>query len=356
MTGTLRSALGLLLLCAGGCAHVPPLRTESKVEMAVREPVEAKVDARLNTLPDPGPFQEVPLPPAAGTPCGAKVAVVDVDGLLLNRNPVGPYSSGDNPLPAFTEKLQAAAADPAVKAVVLRVNSPGGSVAATEAMWRALVDFRRETRKPVVACLLDVGTGGGYYLASACDRIVAAPTSVVGGIGVLLNLYYLEIAMEQWNVFGVQVKSGDRIDMGTPTRKMTADEKAMLTAMAKEYHALFRQAVVQVRPQVAADSPVFDGRVMSTATAIEAGLVDAAGHVPDAVEWARQLAGAPGATAVLYRRPGSPARSLYETVPTRPLQGPSLPVSLPGLDRGNLPLFLYLWQPEPTVVRVTGPY
>jgi protease IV len=223
-------------------------------------------------------------------------------------------------------------------------------------MWRLLLEFRAQTGKPVVACLLDLGAGGAYYLASGCDQIVAAPTSIVGGIGCMLNLYYMELAMEQWNVFGNQIKAGERIDMGTPTRKMTPDEKAMLTTMAKDYHGQFKQAVLHNRKQIKDDSPVFDGRVMTTAKAIEEGLVDGAGYLSDAIDRARQLAGAADASVVMYRRAGSPARSLYETVPNRPVQGMNMPASIPGLDRSNLPLFLYLWQIEPTVVHITGPY
>jgi protease-4 len=282
--------------------------------------------------------------------------VIDVDGLLVDADMTGPYSAGDNPVSSFQEKLNAAAADRTVRAVVLRINSPGGGVAATEIMARALADFRLRTAKPTVACLLDVGAGGGYYLASGCDQIVAMPGSVVGGIGTILNLYYLQQAMEQWNVWGSPIKSGERIDMGTPTRKLTKDETAMLTAMANEYHANFKQAVLRGRRQVQAEADVFDGRVMSTTKAIEAGLVDLAGFLPDAIERARQLAGCGGVMAVLYRRPGSPARSLYETVPNRPVAGLSVPFSIPGLERTRLPLFLYLWNVEPTVVRVTGPY
>jgi protease IV len=348
--------LYFVCLLVVGCGHLPPLRTQSQVEMALREGVSAKVEATLNTLPDPAAMREVPVPPYGPHPGDDKIAVIDVDGLLVDVDNVGPYSTGDNPVSSFQEKLDAAAADPAVKAVVLRINSPGGGVAATAMMARALADFRRCSRKPVVACLLDVGAGGGYYLASGCDQVVAMPTSVVGGIGAVLNLYFLELAMEQWQVFSQTIKSGDRVDMGSSLRKMSKDEKALLTAMAQEYHIQFKDAVRRGRPRVKADSDVFDGRVMTTSKAIEEGLVDAAGYLPDAVERARQLAGAGAAGAVMYRRPGTAARSLYETVPSRPAPGLNLPLSIPGLDRSRLPLFLYLWQVEPTVVRVTGPY
>jgi protease-4 len=350
---TLLLALCPLALLPVGCGCLPPMRVHSQGDMnvSVRTPLAAKVDATVNTISDPGAFREVVIPPCL-SPTGDKIALIDVDGLLVNFNRVGAYSLGENPVASFQEKLTAAAADPAVKAVVLRINSPGGGVAAAELMGRSLADFRQHSRKPVVACLLDLGTGGGYYLASGCDHILAIPAAVIGGIGVKLNLYYLEIAMEQWNVFGAPVKSGERIDMGTPTRKMTAEEKAMLTSMAREYHENFKQVVLRNRPRLSAKADLFDGRVMTASKAAEVGLIDGVGFLPDALERARQLAGLGPAQVVMYSRCTSPARTLYDVAPNRPVQGLNMPFSVPGLDRSRLPLFLYLWEVDPTMMRI----
>jgi protease IV len=346
-------ALCLLALLPIGCGCLPPMKVHSDADMNVslRTPVSAKINATMNTISDPGELQEAVVPP--GPPaCGEKVAVIDVDGLLVNMNRVGAYSLGENPVASFQEKLTAAAADPAVKAVVLRINSPGGGAAAAELMGRSLADFRQQSQKPVVACLLDLGTGGGYYLASGCDLIYAIPAAVVGGIGVKLNLYYLEIAMEQYNAFGQPVKSGERIDMGTPTRKMTAEEKAMLRDMAREYHENFKQVVLHNRPRLTAQAAAFDGRVMTASKAAEAGLIDTVGFLPDAIERARQLGGGGPAQVVMYSRCVSPARTVYDVAPNKPVQGLNMPFSIPGLDRSRLPLFLYLWEVEPTMMRI----
>ena len=107
--------------------------------------------------------------------------MVDVDGLLLDDDAAGLGSAGENAVSVFRERLDAIQCNPRVRSVVLRIHSPGGSVTATDIMWRDLQAFRRKTGLPVVACLMDVATGGGYYLATAADAIVAHPTSVVGG-------------------------------------------------------------------------------------------------------------------------------------------------------------------------------
>src|SRR4051812_13529305 len=159
--------LAAFMLATGGCLHPPRTDSRLTVDNAVKLRVTAELEPKNNT----GPLVEMPV---AGHPCppgAAKVAIVDVDGLLLNQNLTGPYSAGENPVDLFREKLDAAAADPAVCAVVLRINSPGGAVTATDVMWRELRSFRTRTGCPVVACLMDLGCGGAYYLASAGDLI-----------------------------------------------------------------------------------------------------------------------------------------------------------------------------------------
>ena len=111
---------------------------------------------------------------AGGARHAPRVAVIDVDGLILNTPFVGPLSVGENPVALFREKLEAAAADRCVRGVVVRVNSHGGGVAACISMRHDLERFKANTGLPVVACLMDTATGGAYYLASAADQIVAA--------------------------------------------------------------------------------------------------------------------------------------------------------------------------------------
>ena len=118
--------------------------------------------------------------PACGMLCRDKIALIDVEGLIVNARTGGLFSSGDNPVSLFRERLDTAACDKRVKAVVLRINTPGGGVTASDIMYRDLVNFRQETGKPVVACLMDVAASGGYYLAVGCDRIFAHPTTVTG--------------------------------------------------------------------------------------------------------------------------------------------------------------------------------
>jgi protease-4 len=353
-----RLPLALLLLLAG-CRNPLYVRTDSVVR--VPDGVSGKVQMEFPGHLDGGPMLEAPVPFASGdtlsangVAAAAKVAVIDVDGVLCNLDYVGPFSQGENPLAAFKERLAAAAADPAVRAVVLRINSPGGSVTAADLMLHELDAFKKQTGKPVIACILDLGTGGAYYLATGADSIVACPTGVVGGIGVVLNLYYATVAMELQNVFDVSIREGASIDMGSPTRKLTPAERKLLTEMAKEYHERFKTVVVTARKNVKRDADFLDGRIMSAREAKQAGLIDSEGYLENALALARKLAGVPAAQPVLYRRKGDPAHSLYATTANRPIHSTFIPYSIPGLDRSRLPLFLYMWQADPTMLKMTG--
>jgi protease IV len=342
----------VLAMLLAGCRHPFSVRTDSFVH--VPDGVNGKVQMEFPGQIDAGPMLEVAMPSPNCADAAAKIAVIDVDGILCNLDYVGPYSQGDNPLTAFKEKLAHAACDPAVRAVVLRINSPGGGVAASDLMLHEVQDFKKQTGKPVVACLLDVGAGGAYYLACGTDGIVASPTSVVGGIGVVLNLYYATVAMELQNIFDVSIRAGTSIDMGSPTRKLTPEERTLFDAMAKEYHARFKNVVVAGRNNVPADAAFFDGRVMSAAQAQQAGLIDGIGYLEDALAMARHLSDNSQARPVMYRRKGDPAYSLYATSANRPIHATFMPYSVPGLDRSRLPLFLYMWQADPTMLKMTG--
>ena len=191
--------IGLVLLLAEGCSH-GPFRVVMSGDIKTRTPPDncaSPVSAR--TLR--GSAQQ-----------GPAVAVIDIDGLLVNQNLRGFSSMGENPVALFREKLDAASTDPGIRAVVLRINSPGGGVTATDIMRRDLVRFKNQRGVPIVACLMDIGAGGAYYIATAADLIVAHPTSVTGGIGVILNLYDLVETMGQVNAFDNAIRAGQHIN------------------------------------------------------------------------------------------------------------------------------------------------
>lgn len=314
-----------------------------------------RIQADMPPVLDRGPVQQMTVRHGSGDDSSATVAVIDVDGLLLNMDLVGFSSLGENPVNLLREKLDAAACDVCIKAVVLRINSPGGAVTASDIMWREVQLFKARTNRPVVACMMDIGTGGAYYLASASDQIVAHPTSVVGGIGVILNLYNLQDTMEQFNVVGVPIRAGTNIDLGSPVKPLTEEAKGLLQTMANEYHARFKWVVSEARPALKeAAAEVFDGRVYTASQAQQRGLIDRVGYLDDAIQAAEELAGLSPSRVVLLHRKGDAARTPYAITPNTPIQGSLLPLSIPGLDRSKLPTFLYMWQADPSTERLSG--
>lgn len=355
-----RLALGLLALVAAPGCHAFPLSVGGKVDTDARVTagvgLQGAVDLRIPPAPDPGPVVPLVIRAAAAGPHAPRVAVVDVDGLLLNQNMTGLYSAGENPVASFREKLEAAAHDQRVRAVVLRVNSPGGGVAASDLMAEELRRFRASTGKPVVASLLDLATGGAYYLAAGCDRVVALPTTVTGAIGAVVNHANLQNAMGQVAVTVETIKTGELLDMGNVTVPLPDDARKLFQEMADGYAARFAGRVKFYRKAMtdADHKAVADGRIVPAARALAVHLVDALGYPDDAVADAERLAGVAGAEVVIFQRAGYPVRSIYATIPNSPLQSDLIPISYPGLERSKLPTFLYLWQPDPTLSRLGG--
>src|SRR5205814_8036983 len=130
-----------------------------------------------------------------------------------------------------------------VCAVVVRINSPGGGAAASDMMWRELYAFREKTGRPVVACLMDLGTSGAYYLATAADRILAHPLTVTGGVGVVLNLYNLRDFMSTFNIIYQSVKAGEHFEDASMTNALSPEAKDLLQKMADEFYDRFKAVV-----------------------------------------------------------------------------------------------------------------
>src|SRR4051812_20906499 len=179
---------------------------------------------------------------------GDKVAIIEVEGMLMNMRSGGLLQPTENKVSLFTQQLRAAARDDSVKAVVLRVNSPGGTVTASDTMYELVKDFRRSTHKPVVASTQEVCASGAYYVSCAADKIVAHPTSVVGSIGVLFSTMEFEGALGKMGIRAESIKSGPLKDMGSPFKSLGRNERAVMQEMVDEYFQRFIGIVTADRP------------------------------------------------------------------------------------------------------------
>jgi protease-4 len=343
-----------------GCDHVFPvaarIRGDVNANVVTDSTVRGAIEVKMPSAADPGEMMSTVVRPGrSASPC-ARVALVDLDGLLVNQNFGSLYSVGDNPLAAFRDKLEAAARDPQVVAVVIRINSPGGSVTTCDIMAEELRRFRADSHKPAVACLMELATAGAYFIAAESDWIVAHPTSLTGGLGVVFNHYNLQDAMAQLNLVADPVKSGSKIDMGTVTAPLDDETRGLLQQMADSYRDYLHGRVKARRGAMSAREmqSIHDGRVVLASQAQSLHLVDRLGYLQDAIAECERLAGVSGAEVVLFHRSGYPARSLYSVSPSPAPLSDAIPFSYPGLDRSKLPAFLYLWQPDPTLPRLSA--
>jgi protease-4 len=347
------SFIVVFALLLAGCQHRPflmrgAMNVDGTMDMAGSMNMTGDMNTSMKTDNTASELAEIVV--SGSSQATRKIAIIDVDGLLVDHNQNGFGSMGENPVALFHEKLQVIADDSSIAAVVLRVNSPGGGVTASDIMAHDLMRLKQQRPIPVVACLMSVGAGGGYYLATNADAIVAHPTSIVGGIGVILNLYNMEDTMGQFNVLSMSVKSGEKIDAGSPERELEPAERKLLQQMADSFHERFIAQVQSSRPNLVAAEALFDGRVMSGTQALEVALVDQVGYMDDAIATARTMAGlGDDASIVMLRRDNDRAYTVLDVSPNEPLRSSLIPLKLPGLDRASLPTFMYLWQPEPSI-------
>ena len=275
---------------------------------------------------------------------GPRVLLLDIDDVITGVDVSGPLGVGrrESTVARVREQLDRAE-DDRVAGVLLRINSPGGPVTASDVVFRELARFKSENDVPVVAILMGVAASGGYYVAMASDYIIAHPTTVTGSIGVIASGLNLHGLMDRYGVTDQTITSGEFKDAGSPFRPMTAEERRYLQAIVDDMHGRFREVVVQGRPGLdpARVAALADGRVYTAAQAKANGLVDAVGYMPDAIGELERRIQAPELRVVSYHREREWRANLYSSS-SPPPPSTSLAERL-GLGAG--PAFLYLWWP-----------
>jgi len=295
----------------------------------------------------------------AGSPA-AKIALIDLTGVIADRPRFSLLGRGENPVDEFLLRLDRAASDPAVRAVVVRINSPGGSVTASDILHDELRRFADETGKPVVASLGEVAASGGYYVALAADEIVAHPTAITGSIGVIIPTVNISQGLAKIGIHSRSVISGPNKDLANPLEPPREQHYVILQGMVDEFYGRFRSLVVERRPGLDASrlDAMTDGRIFSGTDAVAAGLADSEGGVRDAFDAAKRLAGIDRARLVKYgyARKGTPATAY--SLADAPPQHASRPDDRPGVSLVQLNLGAglaaevepgrpyYLWLPE----------
>jgi len=299
----------------------------------------------INLVPGPGALEEKQV---SGTGRD-KVLLLEVSGLISSHESDGLLIERPSLLAQMKEALTRADDDKHVKAMVLRINSPGGTVTASDILYHELLAFKEKRKIPVIASIMDVGASGGYYIAMAADKVVVHPSSITGSLGVIMMSVNARGLLEKIGVEAVTVKSGPRKDMGSPFRSLTQEEREIFQGVIMSFYDRFLSVIKEGRKNLtAADiKKLADGRIYSGDQATALGLADSTGYLDDAIELAKREAGVREATVVTYRRPGEYKNNIYSqflgggSTAWNPLAN----LDLMALFRGGTPQFMYLWTP-----------
>ena len=302
-------------------------------------------------FPTSGPLEETVLSGEGPD----KVLLIDVSGVLTSTKPSGTLDqlTGRPSLPTrFREELTRATDDEDVKAVVLRINTPGGTVTASDVLHHELLEFKKKRDIPIIATIMDIGTSGGYYVAMGADQIMAHPSSVTGSLGVIMLTINAAGLMEKIGIRADAVKSGPYKDMGSPFRSMTAKDREIFQSVIDSLYERFLHVIEQGRPTLtpATIRRLADGRIYSAEQAKANGLIDAIGYLDEAVALAQEQAGTEDAQVIIYQRSGGYRPNLYaQGLGGQLAAGLGWPqldaASLTTLFAGGTPAFFYLWLP-----------
>jgi protease-4 len=243
-----------------------------------------------------------------------KVAVIDINGIITSRTmDQGGFSMVD----LIRSQLKRAEEDKQVKAVILKVDSPGGEVLASDEIYHAIFDFQRDARKPVIASMGNLAASGGYYISAPCQWIVANDLTITGSIGVIMHSYNYRALMDKVGLRPETFKSGKYKDMlsgDRPPEEILPEERQMVQRLIDETYGKFKSVVATGRKS-AADrnkgqgrtltqnwADYADGRILSGTEAYELGFVDEKGNFQDAVKRARTIAGISNANLIEYQQ------------------------------------------------------
>ena len=230
-----------------------------------------------------------------------RVALIRIEGVILDAQ-------------ATISELKQYSENPLVKAIVLRIDSPGGGVVPSQEIHDAVKRVKNKSNKAVIASMGTVAASGGYYIAAATDRIIANPGSLTGSIGVIMEMANFEGLMKKVGVEGVVIKSGRYKDVGSPLRKMSDEERKLLQSVMDDVHQQFIQAVADGRSLEVSDvEPLADGRIYTGRQAKEARLIDELGDLDDAIHIAADIAGMEGEPKVVEPRKRFSFREIIES-------------------------------------------
>jgi protease-4 len=304
----------------------------------------------VSILPEMKPLEEKVLE-GKGKP---KILLVDLDGVISFEEETDVLKLQTRPsrVAFFREALRKAEGDSDIAGVIVRINSPGGTVAASDTIYHEIMSFKQRKKIPVNAYIMELCASGGYYVASASDRIIASPTAITGSIGVIAMRFNIEGLFSKIGVSEETYKSGPIKDFWSPFRPSTAEEKKMLQEIIDKLYARFVGVVYANRQKLLTEPEVkalADGRIFTTGEALEARLIDQEAYLDETIDAMKKALHIEQARVITYIRPKTFKSNIYSQSSAMPLAGSQV-INLISINAEGLPLFsgvqfMYLWKP-----------
>jgi len=277
-----------------------------------------------------------------------KILLLDLSGVLQDEALSFSLTTPPPRVPILArvrEELRKAEGDDDVRGVIVKINSPGGTMTASDILYREIAQFKARRKIPVTAVIMDVGASGGYYVALAADSIVVHPTSVTGSIGVIMLTVNAQGLMEKIGVAPLAIKSGPMKDAGSPFRALTPAELQVFQGLIDDMYGRFVRLVAESRkiPEERVRS-FADGRIYTAQQALALGLVDRIAYLDEVVASTKKSLGVDEARVIMYHRPREYRSTIYSETVTAP-GGGGVIGQLAGSVAAPGPRFMYLWWP-----------
>ncbi len=275
-----------------------------------------------------------------------KILLLDISGTISEHEKSNGFMGGTSPslVSLVRESLQKAEKDKKVAGMIVRIDSPGGSVTASDIIHHEIMEFKKRRKIPVVACIMGVGASGGYYAAAAADKIVAHPTAITGSIGVILMKFNVVGLMGKLGVEEQTVKSGDKKDIMSPFRRATPEEEKLAQEIINQFHNRFLDVILARSGNTLSRDELrklADGRVYTASEALRVRLIDKIEYLDDVIAGLKKSIGDDDARVISYYRPGSYKGSIYADAEAKG----GLTGIFSGMNSFSGGSFMYLWQP-----------
>ncbi len=279
-----------------------------------------------------------------------KILVVSIDGEISTSPKSGLLKTKPAVVQEVVSRLRLAENDKDIKAVLLKIDSPGGGVTASDILYNEIVRLKEKTGLPVIAVMMGLAASGGYYIALPADLIIAHPTTVTGSVGVIFMRPVVSGLMQKIGVDVEISKSGKNKDMGSFFRPATAEEHRMLQELTGRLGERFLSLVKKHRNlSESALEDIATARIYIAEEARDIGLIDQIGYIPDALDEVRRIAGLPkDCRVVVYRRTDYPDDNFYNTAGTAAPETGGIHLDLPGNVSKLQAGFYYMWLPGGT--------